>query len=82
MRGGESDGRYERDYSGDPPDQHRQPEDGKPAAEEDKLASTVQACDAESVGDRRGGVSVSDPECDPGSDYLYAAGGTVLKGGE
>lgn len=80
MRGGERDGRYERD-AGDPPDQHGQPQAGIPP-EEDKLAQPVQACDAESVGDRRGGVSVSDPECDPGGDYLYSAGRTVLKGGE
>lgn len=79
MRGGESNGR--RKDEGDLPDQHGQPQAGKPPAE-DQLAQPVQACDAESVGDRRGGVSVSDPECDPGGDHLHAAGRTILRGGE
>ena len=30
----------------------------------------------------RGGVLECDPECDPGGDYLHAAGRTDLKGGE
>ena len=34
------------------------------------------------MGDRSGGVLECDPECDPGSDYLYPAGRTDLKGEE
>lgn len=75
MRGGENNGR--RTDEGDPPDQHRQPEAGIPPAQ-DQLAQSVQEGDTESVGDRRGGISVSDPECDPGSDHLHAAGGANL----
>ena len=75
MRGGESNARWTDE--GDPPDQHRRPQAGIPPAQ-DQLAQPVQACDAESVGDRRGGISVSDPECDPGSDHLHPAGGADL----
>lgn len=80
MRGGESNGRHAR-HTGHPPDQHRQPQAGIPSTQ-DELAQPVQACDAESVGDRRGGVSECAAECDPGGDYLYPAGGADLKEGE
>lgn len=79
MRGGENNGR--RKGEGDPPDQNGQPQAGKPEAE-DQLAGVVQTCDAESMGNRSGGVPERDFECDPGGDYLYPAGGTNLKGGE
>ena len=79
MRGGESNARWTDE--GNPPDQHRRPQAGIPPAQ-DQLAQPVQACDAENVGDRRGGVPERDFECDPGGDYLHAAGGTILRGGE
>lgn len=78
MRGGENNGRHERD-EGDSPDQHRQPQ---AAPAQDQLSGAVQKSHAESVGDRRSGVPVGAAECDPGGDHLHVAGRANLRGGE
>lgn len=73
-KGGTSNGR--RTDEGNPPDQHGQPQAGIPPAQDNQLAQPVQAFDTESVDNWRGGVLECDPECDPGSDHICAAGGT------
>ncbi len=80
MRGGERDGRYERD-AGNPPDQHRQPQAGIPSTQ-DELAQPVQAVSPQGV--PLGAADVWDDVLggDRGSDHLYPAGRTDLKGGE
>lgn len=78
MRGGESNGRHERD-EGDSPDQHGQPQAGiPPGAEDDQLAQSVQAVSPQGV--PLGAADVWDdvPGGDRGSDHICVAGGTNL----
>lgn len=77
MRGGENNGRHERD-TGDSPDQHRQPQAGIAPAEEDQLAQSVQAVSPQGVPLGAAGIRTDAAGCDRGSDHICAAGGTDL----